>query len=795
MGVPLVSSVDGRRGRGAVGVGPAASGRERWVQRVCQSGAGWARAVASGVAWPLGVVAGWWRPGMGGVGPALLSVGNAGRGGDATGVGGRRMGGRAERRADNEGQAWRVGGARACGALWAAALGWVTVMAWPARGQAEAVAEPVDGGAGAAERVAADGRVAVEGLAGVGGLGGGVPDPAWAARAFGLVEGWVRGWASEPGEALGEAAGDGAEMGEGAGAWVSACVMLRVEREGVVSVVGLGVASGSDGERAVLWRAARAAMTEAEGTLPGAFDVLRDREAELAELRSGARVSVEVSGAWREVGEDDFDALSKVVVPGVDGLGWVRSGAGADGEGGDGGSGAAMPLAVLMRGRPDVLLAARGLVGEMSGEVSLALEPLGVVRERGWGLWRFRTLQMVQGEAGGAGRFVHRGSEVREEGGRAPREVAALADRIAGYLASRRWPGQEHYGLRGTLDPFSGRSEPEVASGFEQMLGAYALLRYARSPWVSGEGSRRAADVAVRLLVDLIVVEAGEVAEDGPEPWEDVSTAAMGLVALSELRREVVAGDEFLGGLWTRCLETVLGRVSPSGSMTGVPAGSEGLVALALVRLARLQLTVESRELAEAAVGWVYSSAGPRLATRWPWVVWAELELREFKNERGPLARAGALRLVRGALWERQVGRVSAGYEDRDVVGGLALGPGGGTRPTWQSLPYVAALARMAGEEALTGREAGAGGEPAEATVELVRLGSAVRFVDQLTAGGVDGWLHARAGASEGGVRVSPWQHGMPVSASAYGLLVLVETLGAVESIGASMEAGAEEKR
>ncbi|CAN0599530.1 unnamed protein product, partial [Laminaria digitata] len=157
----------------------------------------------------------------------------------------------------------------------------------------------------------------------------------------------------------------------------------------------------------------------------------------------------------------------------------------------------------------------------------------------------------------GAG-FVDRGGRVIDADEITMRSIGQLGDNIAKHLMSRRWAGVEDYGFTGTLDPVTGRVDASAAAPFEQALGAYALLRYGRD--ASDELQREAVLAGREVLRALGNVEVREV-----EPWADPIGASMTVVALSEIPLEMILGDQGLGDLRKRCLETLDGVYSVDG--------------------------------------------------------------------------------------------------------------------------------------------------------------------------------------------------------------------------------------
>lgn len=565
------------------------------------------------------------------------------------------------------------------------------------------------------------------------------PRPDAAYRAYRTVDAWVR--AGDPPR----------DAPAGLPEAQAACVTVRLDGQ----ILGRGVSAGADASRDT----ARAAAAEAIRHLPPALSPLE---------RERLMVSVELSGALVPFHADTVAELTLGVSPGLEGVAVARGDRFA----------AVFPSAMLTRGvGPAVGVVS--LVAELGEASQDALATPAQLRERGYSIYRFRTVHLAQPAPGEGAIFLHRGGRVAETPGTA--DLRAMADAMAGYLLRARWPGIESYGLLGTLHPGKGRYDPPFAGPPEQAVVALALLRYAeRRP-----GAELAAPANARarhLLEDLARVE-----DDERAPWGDPASAAACVVALAELGPDAVEGSAELTDLLTRCRGALEGAYDPAGSFAeGLPQPAWGLIAHALVvDRTRLGNTRLSLTQTEQAVRLVYRGTDHRfLVGQLPWLGWAELELADAKG--GPIPAAPALREVRRLVWDHQLRTTDLDHDDRDLAGGIVFTRAATPLPTWQLTRPLAFLGTMLGREDLTPGTPSAG----EAPGELVRLLGSLRFVRQLMIDDAVAYTHERPQRSLGGVRAAPWDPSMPPEATALGLLATVETLGAMDELGTRASAG-----
>ncbi|MEL6498547.1 MAG: hypothetical protein AAFQ31_08460 [Planctomycetota bacterium] len=154
-----------------------------------------------------------------------------------------------------------------------------------------------------------------------------------------------------------------------------------------------------------------------------------------------------------------------------------------------------------------------------------------------------------------------------------------------------------------------------------------------------------------------------------------------------------------------------------------------------------------------------------------PWLGWAEIE---FAGD-GDIPSAIALRQMREIVTGFQLTLSDAGADNLDLVGGVVFTSGTVPLPTWQTARPIAFLATMLGDERLT--------EPGEVDAELVNVLHSIRFLRQLSASEVEGFMYREPAEAVGGVRAATWDQRMPIDATAMALLVVVETLESIDRL------------
>lgn len=566
------------------------------------------------------------------------------------------------------------------------------------------------------------------------------PKPADAMLMFSLVDRWVRGW----------------NVPETAPGYVpvvpGACVTLRLDGE----IVGRGEAFGVDS----VWRGLRSAMAEAEERITVDHDALR--EARLLEAVSRISISLELAGAATPLPARNIEEVAGQCTPGLDGV-MLRAGEW---------EGAVFPGRMLAFSQ-EPAMAVAGLLtsAREAGALPLSQGPdptgkeLASLLERGLvRISRFRVTHIAQPMPAESPVFLFRGG--REVSGRwaSTANLRAFAEEMGDHLLMRQWAGVEKYGLMGRYLPALGRYSPDLASPAEQAIAALALLRLGRSAWI-GEGAGTYAEGGVRLLSELSTVEPGE-----PDPVGSAGAAACIAGALVEVGAGRVEESPELGELLVLARRRLVGAFSVvDGFEEGIAEGEMGAVVWGLARLASVGMA--SPETARSALREMYTAVPPdRLVAQFPWLAWVELELARG----GEVTGIEALRQVRGWVWKSQVRWDGL----PDEVGAILLTQGGVSLATWGTARPLAGLARMAADERVTSGD--------ERLLELARVLEGVRFLRQLAADGAVGHMYVSPGRARGGVRAAIHDQRMPPDATSLSLLAVLETLEALEKIGAN---------
>lgn len=564
------------------------------------------------------------------------------------------------------------------------------------------------------------------------------PDPASSMRAFKMLNGWVRRWSIPENPAPDDLT-----------AFPGAAITLRLRGE----IVGRG--SDMGGDLKTLWRAAVAALGEANHRMPLENDALRDES--VKEMVRDMTLSLELAGPLVPINVKTFEEAERTLSPGLDGVA-VRIGDRT----------ASMFPGTMLATNTTIALALGAMASQAGADPTLSLiEPADLVSKHGATLYRFRVSHLAQPASGREAEFLYRGARLFNLSSLNKSEIQAMADRIAEHLLTRAWPGADAIGMVGTYEPWRDRYEPPVAAPADQLMTAYALLQYAQSPGVNPPRAREAERFVQRVLTDLKSVEPGEI-----KPWEDPAAAAC-WVALTALGSAPAPES---------CRKRVLASFdSENGFKADVPVAARGMVALALVEMTREDSGAAPRQeavgLAESAVRRAFRDTPEgELVSQMPWLGWAELRLAAIKG-RPDVPAAVALRQMRKAVWEHQVGPLDEGASESkggglDMVGGIVFAPrtaGTPARPTWQSARPLAFLATMIADARLT--------PPAEKNLELARLLSGLRFLRQLGADDSTAWMYPNRTRALGGIRAAPWDQRMALDASAITLLTVCEVL------------------
>ncbi|MEM1167209.1 MAG: hypothetical protein AAGI30_13075 [Planctomycetota bacterium] len=570
------------------------------------------------------------------------------------------------------------------------------------------------------------------------------PGPEPSMQAFRAVEAWVRAWgvAPIPPQDLDPERLSG--------------VAVTLRLDGVRLGRGVVLADAGDVERDFVHTATSRAIREADLELPLPFGP--ERVTEARRLAERITVELELGGPVIPLLGDTFEVASLDVAPQHDGVA-IRSGR-------------RLAATFPSEQRSRNIGPGRAL-GVAIGKLDLPPIELGALREaRGVTPYRFRVTHIAQTSPGGPAVFLHRGGTVVAAPEVSVERLREAADEIVDHLLTRRWPGEERHGLFGTHQIATGLHEPLIAEPREQAVTAYALARYAGSAsWVEDQRGAAVLIEARRILEDLAVVEPEE-----SDPAADVSAAAAWIVAAGEAGLLGTTSDGEVSDFAERCerLVTDVG-LSIDEWPSDVPRDGRALVALARAELARASPGDADRlDRARDGVRTVFREIEPgALAGAMPWLGLAELAVAD---PGAPIPSFVAMLRMRELMWRFQITEAEAGFDDRDLVGGIVFTRGRSVLPSAQGLRPLAFVAVMLGDERLT--------EPQSYTSELAALSRALRFVVQLQAREAE-LHHARhRNRAAGGIRLSPWSQTLPLEASALGLLTITETLKSAESRG-----------
>ncbi len=401
----------------------------------------------------------------------------------------------------------------------------------------------------------------------------------------------------------------------------------------------------------------------------------------------------------------------------------------------------------------------------LSSDGAMALASVAELIERGYTFGRFKPIWIAQQGAGKGAVFLDRGGRMIEESSVGVQSVRDMGERIAHHLIAQRWPGSERYGMVGTRDIISGRANPEIAPPYEQALVAIALLRFA------GTGDKaihtQSHDHALKLLNDLGAVQPGE-----SNPWDNAIDAAACVIALSYVDQSIVASEDDLVTLQSRCRATLAKTYTPvDGFLSSFPEAAKGLIAWAMVR--------DGNMYASSAVRAVFRETPPgQLVSQMPFLGWADLELAQGSSE---VPAAGALNLMRTRMWDHQLTKADLNRADRDFAGAVVFTKSTSVLPTSGNLRPIAMVCSMLGDPRLT---PGPISDPVVSS-EIRRVALAMRFVDQLVMSESSGFLSRASERSVGGVRASLWEWKVSPASSAIALLAAVEFEQSVQAIGA----------
>jgi len=559
-----------------------------------------------------------------------------------------------------------------------------------------------------------------------------LPGPRVAMEVYRAVDDWVRDWRVED-----------ATRVEGVGL---ASVTIRLDG----SVLGRGAAtSAQEPDTPVHAQAARRAIARARATLRTRSD---GEEPDWSALAQRVTLGVELGAEPAPLSPGAARSPMLGLSPGVHALA-VRLGERW---------GVMTPDEQITRGVTGRRALAT-LAANLTGEGGMLVAPIEELLALELEIAHARTVWIAQPGEGLGAVFLDRGGRFIP-----PREIASdrlgeIARSLAAALRAQRWPGSERFGLAGTRDALSGRSDPAVAPPFEQGLVIIALARQG-----ARHGDRASLGAAAALTGDLSAVEPGEAA-----PWDDPVSAASVVVALREIERAGIPLAPELAGLETRCVQA-LGRAFERGTFApDIPGSARGLVAWALV--------MEGDPRAPDALRRAYTETDPaRLVTQMPFLGWAELA----HAGAGPVAARDALVRMRELMWAHQIRRADTEPWDRDLRGAIVFTGAQDPAPTSGVLRPVAFACTMLGDERLT---PGTIGDPT-LSAEVARLADALRFVRQLSMDRSSAFLSVLPGVCVGSVRRSLWDWRLAPSDTALALLAVLEferSLSTIKARGA----------
>ncbi len=507
--------------------------------------------------------------------------------------------------------------------------------------------------------------------------------------------------------------------------------------------------------------ATRMAMEEALARLPVRNDALLQEN--LREHAMRATVSVELAGDFIPVRSRSTADIDREIQMGVQGIA-VRVGSRVEtmfpgSMLSTGTSPGAAASILIQRLRPDVL--------PFVANRADGLTPDDLIRDGSAIVYTFRTIHVAQPSPGRPATVLTRGGRLVEVSQITTENLIEIAEQMAQHLIARRWPLNEAMGMVGTIHPVTGKSEPMVASAYEQAMSAMALRRFARTTGVAPLAALEAEAAAVAILTDLAKVEATEAA-----PWNDAASAAMCLIAATQGRRMTDIGFD-VADMLDKCAQSVRAAFdTETGFSPKLPAAARGDVSLALVRLALESGEPEDLDKAERAIRQSLIDAGPGgLPMLLPWIGFAEVELAGT----AAIPSAVALRDARDLVWEHQMTRADVDDDTRDFIGGIVFTRTGNMVPSWQSAKPVAFIAKMLGDNRLT--------ETDERDAEIIRMVRAMRFLRQLMADRYVGYRYANPAKAIGGVRTTLWDDRMPAPATALSLLAACEMADSLEKM------------
>ena len=403
------------------------------------------------------------------------------------------------------------------------------------------------------------------------------------------------------------------------------------------------------------------------------------------------------------------------------------------------------------------------------------------VRQGEAAVYRAPVTVLAQPSNASAPVLVHRGGRIVGLGELMSDDLApvvAWAEDMARHLLRRRHDGLEPYGLRGTLDALNGEHTAPLDAPFNQALAAHALMRFGTSAWAPDQSAERARVAGLVLLRQLALITPvrlgameglGDEAPLEPEPWADIASAAMVLIAMDSLSDEAFESYPELAAMRERCASVV--RAAVSLSITGsavfaeeTPVTAYALVARAMVALGDSDISSPAdAEVGRAAARAIVARVEPEvLVPQMPWLLAA-------LGETVPLTGADALRQMRTLVWDHQLAGPAVEGDNRDLAGGIVFTRGGVPLPTWQTTRAAVAMGAMMLDPRLTPAD--------QRTGEFLKMLKTLRFLRQLTVDDSLGHLLANPDLAAGGVRAALWDQRQPSVATSLTLMAVCDTL------------------
>lgn len=521
-------------------------------------------------------------------------------------------------------------------------------------------------------------------------------------------------------------------------------------------VIGRGSAGSLIPNQSLLSIAARAAIGDARGSLPEKDEPGWEQARQ--EARASMVLSVELSGELVEIPSSELQAPGFGLTPGSEGIG-LRQGDQIE----------VMSIEEMLVHAFEPEQAVRALAVRLTGDGSIALEPLDEILDMGFRIYRFEQTSLGQPGVGKGAVFFDRGGRIIDAGEINTREIERFAEGLSKHIQGLRWGGVEQYGLMGSFDPVSGRHATPMGEPFDQAIGALALLRYGSIG--QDESHIQAREVGRELLIHLAAVEPGEQAIS-----KNVLASCVCVGALAELGDGAMENTEQLLALRDRVIGAVEhSYTEASGFDQSIPKGARGLVAWALVRGAQMDPRIEHDDAIGAVRSVFRSTPAGQLVGQMPFLGWAELEAAG----EGDIPAAAVLDEMRAQVYEHMLRPRDLEWKDRDLQGGIVFTASGQPLPSWHGLRPMSFVATMLGDARLTRGTAVSGVVPKEIS-ELVQ---AIRFVRQLAATDPVTHMYTRPERAKWGIRSSLWDQQMSIESSAMGLMMMTEMLRSMEQI------------